>query len=235
MIACGTEMRGAALAGSPDRHGVMRDKRPASPEPLILARGIRFADPHELPSGAKAERDRIDRARVTTGYRLLPNTGGTYAAYIEANIHAINLYAVFCDLANILLPRVAAPIIAASGGETHTGPDTIRAAALRVFEPHSQALQHDGFLAFGLICKREGITEQLFVQPSKHLQLWTNQPALARTVLARHDLPEVPDLQVLDQFLLVRESLPDDNGSPTWLPVLERIRAEFATLPPPER
>jgi hypothetical protein len=213
----------------------MPDKPPASPEPLILPRGIRFPYPHELPSGSEAERARIDQARVTTGYRLLPNAGGAYAAYIEANVHALNLYAVFYDLALTLLPRIAVPILAIKDGDTYSGTLTTRAAALRVFEPHVQALQHDGFLAFGLICERDGITEQIFVQPSKHLQVWTNQPAVARTVFARHRIPEVANLQFMDQYPLVRESLQTPEGNASWPLVLENVRAAFTTLPPPDR
>ena len=213
----------------------MQDKPPASPEPLILPRGIRFPHPHEFPPGTEAEQARIDQAQVTTGYRLLPNTGGAFAAYIGANAHAINLFAVFYDLALSLLPRVAAPIIAIKDGDTYAGPYTIRAAALRLFEPHIQALQHDGFLAFGLICQRDGVTEQVFVQPSKHLQVWTSQPAVARSVLARHRIPEVPALQVMDQYPLVRESLQTPEGNATWPLVLETVRAAFTTLPPPDR
>lgn len=213
----------------------MRDKPPASPEPLILPRGIRFPYPHEFPPGADAERARVSQAQVTTGYRLLPNSGGTYTAYIEANAHAINLYAVFYDLALTVLPRVVVPIIASKDGDTYSGPYTIRAAALRLFEPFIQLLQHDGFLAFGLISERDGITEQLFVQPSKHLQVWTNQPALARTVFARNRIPEVSNLQVMDQYPLVRESLETPEGNPAWPHVVERVRAGFATLPPPDR
>jgi len=213
----------------------MQDKPPASPEPLILPRGIRFPRPHEFPPGTEAEQARVDQAQVTTGYRLLPNPGATYAAYIEANAHAINLFAVFYDLALTLLPRVAAPILGIQDGDTYTGPYTIRAAALRLFEPHIQALQHDGFLAFGLICERDGVTEQVFVQPSKHLQVWTNQPAMARTVFARHRIPEVPDLRVMNQYPLVRESIQTPEGNATWPLVVENVRAAFSALPPPNR
>ena len=213
----------------------MRDQPTASPEPLILPRGIRFPHPHEFPTGSDAEQARVHQARITTGYRLLPYTGGVYSAYLDVNAHAITLFALFHDLALTLLPRVAAPIIAVKDGDAYTGPYTIRAAALRVFEPHTDALQHDGFLAFGLLSEHEGLTEEVFVQPSKHIQIWTNQPAVARAVLARRRIPEVPDLQFMDQYPLVTEPLQTPEGAPTWPLVLEQVRAAFATLPAPER
>lgn len=213
----------------------MRDQLLTDPEPLILPRGVRFPYPHEMPAEAEAEQARNHHPQITTGYRLLPNTGGAYAAYIEANAHAINLFALFHDLALTLMPRAAAPIIAIKEGESYTGPYTIRAAALRVFELHTQALQHDGFLAFGLISQREGVIEQIFVPPSKHLQIWTNQPALARAALARHHIPEVQNLQLMGQYPFVSESIQTPEGNPTWPLVLQQVRAGFTTLPAPER
>ena len=206
-----------------------------SPEPLILPRGVRFPRPDELPPGSEGEQARIRQAEITTGYRLLPNTGGAYTAYIEANVHALNLWAVFHDLALTVLPRAVAPIIAIKNGETCTGPRTIRAAALRVFEPHAQTLQHDGLLAFGLIYQDQAVTEQIFVPPAKYLQIWTNQPEVARAILARHRIPEVPDLQLLDQLPLVHEPFEGPDGTAAWPAVLAEARAAFTTLPSPDR
>lgn len=211
----------------------MRTKPPATPEPLILPRGVRFPHPHEFPPGAEAERLRVSQANVTTGFRLLPHGGGAYSTYIEANAHATSLFTVFHDLAFTLLPRAAAPIVAVKGGDTFPGPYTIRAAALRVFEPHIQALQHDGFLAFGLIHQHNGVTEEVFVQPSKYLQVWTNQPDLARAVFAQHRIPEVPDLQFMDQYPLITEPMETPEGNPVWPFVLDQVRAAFRDLPPP--
>jgi len=211
----------------------MRDKPPAAPEPLILPRGIRFPHPHEVPAGSEAELARITQANVTTGYRLLRHSGGAYTAYIEANAHATSLFTVFHDLAFTLLPRAAAPIIAIKGGDAYPGPYTIRAAALRLFEPHIQALQHDGLLAFGLISQHDGVTEEVFVQPSKYLQVWTNQLDIARAVFAQHRIPEVPDLQLMDRYPLVTEAFQTPEGNAAWPLVLEQVRAAFRDLPPP--
>lgn len=213
----------------------MPAKPPATPEPLLFPRGVRFPRPEEFPAGHDAEIARVREARITTGYRCLPNAGGAYAAYLEANAHAINLYPLFHDLVFTLLPRSAAPIIGLKGEEPHLGPYTIRAAALRLFDPHIQALQHDGLVAFGVIAQHDGKTEEVFVQPSKHLQVWTNQPQAAREVFAHHRIPEVPELQVLAQYPLVSEPLDSQEGTPAPREVVERVRAGFAELPPPDR
>lgn len=213
----------------------MPPKPPATPEPLLFPRGVRFPRPDEFPPGADADMDRVRQAQLTTGYRLHPNAAGAFSAYIDANAHAINLYPLFHDLVFRLLPRSAALIIGRKDEAPHLGPYTIRAAALRLLEPHIQALQHDGLLAFGMIAQHDGRVEQVFVQPSKHLQVWTNQPDAAREVLAHHRIPEVAELQFLEQFPLVSEPLLTDDGRASWPLVLEQVRAGFGQLPKPDR
>ncbi len=213
----------------------MPPRPPATPEPLLFPRGVRFPRPDEFPQGADADIARVRQAQVTTGYRLYPNAAGAFSAYIDANAHAINLYPLFHDLVFRLLPRSAALIIGRKGEEPHLGPYTIRAAALRLLEPHTQALQHDGLLAFGMIAQHDGRIEQVFVQPSKHVQVWTNQPDAAREVLAHHRIPEVAELQFLEQFPLVSEPLLTDDGRPATPLVLDQVRAGFGQLPKPDR
>lgn len=208
---------------------------PPEPQPLILPRGVRLPRPDELKSVPEAEQIRIRQAQINTGYRLIPSTGGAFSAFIEANVHAINLYALFHDLALTLMPRTVAPIITVKDGEAYTGPYTMRAAVFRIFEPHVQVLQHDGFLGFGLIAQKDGVTEQLFVPPAKHLQIWTTQPEQARGVLLRHQIPETPNLQLIDQYPVVSESIETPTGEPGWPLVLQQVRSGFTTLPAPER
>lgn len=211
----------------------MPPKNNASPDPLILPIGVRFPRPEEFPEGQEAELARVTKANVTTGFRIQRPSGQPFSAYFDVNVHAPKLFALFHDLAFTVLPRAAAPILAIKDGETHSGRNTSRAAALRVFEPHIEALQQDGFLGFGLIAQQDGITEEVFVQPSKHLQVWTNQPDAARAVFAKHWIPEVPNLECMDQYPLVCESLRGPDGQATWPGVRDQILAAFATLPTP--
>lgn len=213
----------------------MPTKPTATPEPLLLPRGVRFPRPDELPPGSESELARIRQAEVTTGYVIHPNTAGPFTAYIDAQAHAINLFPLFHDLVFRLLPRSAAPIIGLKDTEPHLGPYSIRAAALRLFEPHTQVLQHDGLLAFGMIAQEDGRIEQVFVPPSKRLQVWTNQPDAAREVLGHHRIPELQELPLLDQFPLVYESMRDDSGASLAGGVVDRVRSGFSQLPKPDR
>ena len=133
-----------------------------------------------------------------------------------------------------LLPAVAAPIVGVKGEDPILGPYTTTAAALAALKPHARHLQHDGFLEFGLIYQVSGVTEEVFVRSVKYVQVWTNQPDRAAESFARLGLPEMPDLQFIDQFPRVSESLQTADGNAEWPDVVEQLRAAFDELPPAE-
>jgi hypothetical protein len=208
------------------------------PEPLAFPRGVRFPRPDEIPAGSPPDAlARLMGARITTGYMVARPDGEGFTAFIEANIHADHVWRVVRALAEALLPEVAAPLVGIKDDETVLGPYTDRTAALAVFEPYVDALQHDGFLEFGVMFQYRGRTEEVFVRSVKYLQIWTSQPARACAVLEAHGIPPVPDLQFIDNFPRVSESLVREDGNAGWPDVLERLRAAFGELParePPE-
>jgi hypothetical protein len=81
------------------------------PEPLIFPLGVRFPRDDEFPAAHEHQRDRIARARITTGYVLREQQDHSFQAFFEANVHAQALWSTFHVLSDILLPDVAAPII----------------------------------------------------------------------------------------------------------------------------
>lgn len=203
-----------------------------NPEPLIFPAGVRFPREDEFPAGHESDRERIARARITTGYVRRNHAGQGFRAFFEANVHAPRLWDAFRTLAEALLPDVAAPIVGVTDEDPILGPYTSRAAALAALEPHAHALQHDGFLEFGLIFQTAGVTEEVFVRSAKYLQVWTNHPDRSEEAFARIGLPEVPELQFIDQYPLVSESLLTPEGNAEWPDVVEQIRMAFEALPP---
>jgi hypothetical protein len=83
-------------------------------EPLILSRGVRPARADEVPGEADPELlARMAAARLLTGYVLAaPPAPAGYTAFLEANVHAPRVWNVFRELAEALLPDIAAPISA---------------------------------------------------------------------------------------------------------------------------
>jgi hypothetical protein len=203
------------------------------PEPLIFPKGVRFPRDDEFPRGYEAERARITAANITTGWIRKHADGGGFAAYFQVNAHAPRLWSLVRDLAEAILPDAAAPIVALKDEDPVLGPYTTREAAIAVFEPFVEFLQHDGFLAFGLIFQRAGRTEEVFVESVKYLKVWTNQPTAVQAVLRKHALPEVPDLRFIDEYPRVSETLQTTEGNARWPVAFEGLRQAFEQLPPP--
>ena len=169
---------------------------------------------------------------VTTGYKIISSGE---ANYLEANVHADEVFKVVGAIAVTILPNVAAPIVGIRGEDPILGPYTWRNEAVRVFEPHIEALQHDGFLEFGLIFQFKGETNEVFVHSSKYLRIWTTNLAAVRRVLEAHLIPEVTDLRFIDEYPTAYETLPDAAGNPGSAHTLERLTEAFAkleTVPP---
>jgi hypothetical protein len=156
-----------------------------------------------------------------------------YRTIIEANIHASRVWDVFRDVVRAIVPEAAAPIVGIKDDEPVLGPYTTREAALSVLEPYREPLQHDGFLEFGIIFQFRGHTEEVFVTNVKFIRVWTNLPEEVVAVLARHGIPEVPDLQFIDEYPRVSEALPFEGQTSGWFPVIEGLKTRFQTLPDP--
>ena len=217
--------------GAPDDDADSDVEHP--PERLIFPQGVRFPRPDEFPAQYGAERERLARANVTTGYVLRDDRpGDSFSAFFEANVHAPRLFAAFRDLALAILPDVAAPIVGVKDDEPFLGRYTDRDAAVAVFEPYVNQLQHDGFLEFGVIFQHEGRTEEVVVRSAKYLQVWTNQPDAVRSVLHRHRIPAVRALEFIDEYPMVSESLTSADGNATWPVVVAGLQAAFDRLPP---
>lgn len=208
----------------------MADPRP---EPLIFPTGVRFPREGEFPAEHEEERARIAAANITTGWVETDFADRGYAAYFEVNVHAPHVWQVVRDIAEAILPNAAAPIVGRKDEEPVLGPYTTRDAAVAVFEPFVKSLQHDGFIAFGLIFHRGGRTEEVFVEFVKYLKIWTNRPTAVRAVLSRHALPEVPGLQFIDEYPRISERLATPQGDAGWPEPFDGLRDAFAQLPPP--
>ncbi len=202
-------------------------------EPLEFPRGVRFPRADEIPAPRDEALARIASARITTGYVQKSVEKVGYSNVFEANVHASKVWDVFRALVEAIVPEAAAPIVGLKEDEPVLGPYTTRAAALGVLEPYREPLQHDGLLEFGVIFQLKGRTEEVFVHPAKWLQIWTNKPHRTIEVLEAHGIPSVPALQFIDEYPRVSETLPYEGHSTGWFPIVERLKAEFKSLPEP--
>jgi hypothetical protein len=200
------------------------------PQPLRFPRGVRLAIEEDLPKKDRAEKlTRIAAARITTGYVAKTVADAGYSTYFEINAHADEVWKVFEALAARLLSDVAAPLIGWKDAEPTIGIYTEKAAAISLFSPHVESLQHDGFIQFGLMFQSEGKTEEILVKGSKDLQVWTNQPAICEETLLALGLSKVEALQFIDEFPRVTERL---VGDPSSQEIISSITNSFEALPP---
>ena len=200
-------------------------------EALRFPRGVRLAAEADLPRN-KDSSDRLARiqsANITTGFVLATNVDPGFFAYIEANVHADEVWAVFETLSSRLLPEVSAPLVGWKDGEATLGPYTDKKAALAVLRPHTESLQHDGFIEFGLMFQQDGKTEEVMVKASKDLRIWTNNPKLATETLSTLGIPSVEKLEFIDQYPRVTERL---VGYPSSRETISAIVSAFQSLPP---
>jgi len=98
------------------------------PEPLIFPEGVRFPREDEFPAGYERERERIARAKITTGFVQRDHQADGYRAVFEGNVHAPQLWSAFRALVEALLP---AAIDASGGAESWAQSPSLRALMIR--------------------------------------------------------------------------------------------------------
>jgi hypothetical protein len=199
-----------------------------TPERLRFPRGVRLARQEDIPKCSDETLKRIASADIRTGFCIKSTDDPGYSAYLEANVHAESVWAVFEGLVMRLLPVVVAPLIAHKDEEPTFGPYTDKTAALSALKPHIESLQHDGFIEFGMMYQQDGITEQIFVDSSKYFKIWTNRGAEACAYLERIGVAEADHLQFIDEYPHVTERVSD---LPTPMTVISAFINAFESLP----
>lgn len=202
------------------------------PEPLIFPRGVRFPREEEIPGDAKEVLNRVAEARITTGYTVAKTKGKQFDTYIEANVHAQNVFEVFRQLAFALIPDIAAPLVGLKEEGPVFGPHTDRSWAVGVFEPYIELLQNDGFIEFGVIHQSDFAFEEIFVASPKYFKIWTNNGPAAERVLTAVGIPKCELLEFIDEYPMVSLSIGDD-GNAAWAGPFASIQDAFSKLPKP--
>ena len=193
---------------------------------------MRFPRKDEIPGDASEALSRIARARLTTGYILSEVKDQPYNTYIEANVHAPNIFEIFKALAFALMPDVAAPLIGLKDEDPVLGPYTDRVWALSVFEPYADLLQNDGFIEFGVLHQSDLAFEEIFVASPKYFKIWTNNGKAAEEILQSSRIPKCETIEFIDQYPMVSSSI-DGRGNAAWTGPFHAIQDEFPKLPQP--
>jgi hypothetical protein len=111
------------------------------------------------------------------------------------------------------------------------GPYTDLDSAIDSLRRFAEPLTHDDCLEFGLVSRRAGAQEEVFVKAPKYVQVWTSTLAPVRGVLRDAGIPEPPTFAFVDEGPMVSVPIRGTAGSTATFPVLEAIRTRFAMLP----
>jgi hypothetical protein len=206
------------------------------PEPLVFPPSVRLMRPEEVPvhddrHSILADVVKAHATTFTTGYVISETGRAEFPAYAEVNVHAPGLWALVCHLSEALLPERAALMIGMKDDRLRHCPYRWKTALLQVLAPFGEPLSRDGFVQFGLIWQRSGVTDEIFVEPAKYLKVWTTRRAELERVLQAHRLPRVETLAFVDEYPRVTEVSYHPPEMYSHEELIERVLAADAALP----
>ncbi|MBP6689448.1 MAG: hypothetical protein KA153_05620 [Hyphomonadaceae bacterium] len=182
---------------------------------LIFADGVRLTTREEIP-GPSARREelwaRVERANIHPGYTLKAAQDPAFRYYAEANVHASDVWPLFCDLSRALLGERGALLLAFKDDEPEQIVDAPVAAMLAAFEAHSDQLTHDGYIQFGIVSQTDAGLSEVLVTPSKYFRIWFNDERAFAGQMVTHKLTRAERLDFLDEFPHVTTRLPDERA-----------------------
>jgi hypothetical protein len=143
---------------------------------LNFPKGIRFAEAGEIPenNSRKSELlEKIQNANIRQGF-VISHAGedAKFNYYAEANVDAEQIWQIFRALCEVLLPEKVMPIIGELDDEVfHNGEYDDKTKLLDLFESFQFYLANDCYIQFGLGFETETELTEIFVAPTKHLQV----------------------------------------------------------------
>jgi hypothetical protein len=149
-----------------------------------------------------------ENANIVEGFKLKYNTTHDlpFKFYAEINIDNSRLWNLFKALTN-LLPDYLSCIYNLYEEEAIFGVYKDKEVTLKHLEKYQAELTQDCNLEFGLIYQTEDKLEEVFVSDSKFLKIWCNNEIAFQQLMADFKLPEITDLNFIDEFPKVVEPL----------------------------
>jgi hypothetical protein len=178
---------------------------------LILPAGIRLAYKDEIPEIDDVSWSRVQSANITTGYVIKETPDYQYPFYAEANVDAPVIWDVFCDLCLGLLGPYAELIMSEIDDEPTSLGTSRTDSLLDILGQHAYQLVNDGFVQFGLISLQKDLASEVFVTTTKYFQVWVKDVAQFRSIMAKHGIFEVDELEFLDEYPRTTTRLPEDK------------------------
>lgn len=200
---------------------------------FIFPKGVRFPSEEEVPNreDKKSIINGYKNVKIKVGYILTETKNDDYKYYAEINVSSPDIWDVFEKLSKDLIPELSAPILGIKDqeDELYYGPYANRDNLLNIFSNFKLELSNDGFIQFGLIHQVNKVTEEIFVNPSKHFSVWTDKKDKFLNVMEFFEISEYEELKFIDEYprttLFTYEGMERNHNE-----VIAELKKGFSTL-----
>jgi hypothetical protein len=171
---------------------------------LIFPQGIRLAGSEDLLNFPNALDilNEVNAARIEAGYTLFYADEQIAYNYAEINIDSQHAWALFCSLCEKLLPTEVQLIIGGIDDEEELfiGRYSTTLNLLELLEQYKFYLVNDCHIQFGFVNLLSGDVFEVFIATTKHFKVWTDKVNILKDIMKDYNLPQVNDLQFIDEF-----------------------------------
>ncbi len=205
---------------------------------IELAKGIRFPTKEEVCCVPNMEKKydnekkifESDSKKIVNGYTVSESDDERFKFSFEINIDVSRLRNLFWDIGTALFSELDEIycIYGLKDSEEMELTDYKNKGLIRkTLEQYKYSFVNDGFLAVGIAFDKE-IIEEVFIETYKYIRMYTSQMDKMLEVFNKYDLKEVQDMRFIDEFLVVSESMFDEeNGIPHADDIVEELNKIF--------
>lgn len=181
---------------------------------LQLPKTIRFPEENEIPKDPSVLKrlEQAKTANIVQGYILKTNQSDSqnqnvgFKFYAEINIDNQSLWSLVVALSDTL-PDIVSLLFGHADSDVHYGHYEDKSAIFEFIDQYKKELTQDAFISFGLIYHDENELIELFVDESKYIKYWGGNEALFRKIMDEFELDEIENIEFIDEYPKIRESL----------------------------
>lgn len=204
---------------------------------LELPKTIRTPNDDEIPDSSKdSTYNRLKQrnyANIFEGFKIFPKDKNSehsdlpFKFYSEININNSKLWDLFINLCDEL-PNEVSLIFNDSEVEPYYGNYTDKKKTLTFLKKYKKEIVSDPFIEIGIIFHSEHELIEVFIHESKYIKFWGVEQNSFISIMKKFSLNEINELEFVDEYPNVRESLrffEDDVTEPNEL--MNILKKEF--------
>lgn len=191
---------------------------------LVLPKGIALSLPED--SELNLELGPIEE-QFFSGYIVHETDDELFDYFIEMNVDAPQIWTVFYELVQAILPGEVATLI----GKIADSPLFLCEYAdkddiLDTLATYSYELSNDGSIQFGAVYQDDDLLEEVLVTPAKSFRIWTNQLETFEAVVQSLGIQQLSELRLIEEYALVSPT-PLGDGVSQAEEIVTRITERF--------